>query len=64
MELIKDKYDIDCFAIMVNEVGDIGKQYGVKTIDYLASEYGNDHYLLRNKGVFGCIVLKKDCTIL
>jgi len=64
MELVKDKYGIDCFKIKVNQVSDIGKQCGLKTTDYLASEYGNDHYLLRNKGVFGCIVLKKDCIIL
>jgi len=64
MKQTKDKYGIDCFAIMVNQVSDIGKQCGVKTTDYLASEYGNEHYLLRNKGVFGCIVLKESCTIL
>jgi len=64
MELVKDKYGVDCFAIKVNQVSDIGKQCGVEITNYLASEYGNDHYLLRNKGVFGCIVLKESCTIL
>jgi len=64
MKLIKDKYGIDCFSIRVNEVNDIGKQCGVKTTDYLASEYDNDYYLLRNNGVFGCIILKKNCTVL
>jgi len=64
MKLTKDKYGIDCFSIMVNQVSDIGKQCGVETTNYLASEYGNEHYLLRNKGVFGCIVLKENCTVL
>lgn len=64
MKLTKDKYGINCFSIKVNQVSNIGKQYGVEATNYLASEYGKEHYLLRNKGVFGCIVLKESCTVL
>jgi len=64
MKLVKDEFGIDCFKIKVNQVDDFSKRCGIETTDYLASEYGKDYYLLRNNGVFGCIVLKKDCSIL
>jgi hypothetical protein len=63
MEIIKDKYGIDCFKIKVNQIDDFDKQWGINTVEYLASDYGNEYYLLRNNGVFGCIVRKEDCTV-
>lgn len=63
MRILKDEYGIEGFEIKVNELSELDKQFNIKTDNYLASNYNEEFYFLRNKGCFGLIVRKNQCSI-
>lgn len=61
---MKDKYGMECFKIKVNSLNEFEESYGLKTGEYLADNYNEDFYMLRNTGFFGCIVRKEQADII